>query len=73
MSSRFVQKENTLSLESFQIGYEFDPQLAGKLGISGMRINAYMNNIFRLSTIKEERGTSYPFARSVSLALSFTL
>lgn len=73
MSSRFVQKENTLTLESFQIGYEFDPGFAKKLGISGLRVNAYMNDIFRISTIKEERGTDYPFARSVSLALSFTL
>ncbi len=73
MSSRFVQEENTLALESFQIGYEFDPVFAKKLGISGLRVNAYMNDIFRISNIKEERGTDYPFARNVSLALSFTL
>ena len=73
MSSRFVQTENTLTLESFQVGYEFDPIFARKLGISGLRINAYMNDIFRVSSIREERGTSYPFARSISFALSFTL
>lgn len=73
MSSRFVQKENTLTLESVQVGYEFDPAFARKLGISGLRLNAYMNDIFRVSSIKEERGTDYPFARSVSFALSFTL
>ncbi len=73
MSSRFVQEENVLKLESLQIGYEFDPSFARSLGISGLRLNAYMNDIFRLSNIKEERGTSYPFARSVSFALSFTL
>ena len=73
MSSRFVQKDNTLTLESLQLGYEFDPAFARKLGISGLRINAYMNDIFRVSSIKEERGTDYPFARSVSFALSFTL
>ena len=73
MSSRFVQTENTLTLESLQVGYEFDPAFARKLGISGLRINAYMNDVFRVSSIKEERGTSYPYARSVSFALSFTL
>ncbi|MCF0176585.1 MAG: SusC/RagA family TonB-linked outer membrane protein, partial [Bacteroidales bacterium] len=72
MSSRFVQTENTLSLESFQIGYEFEPELARKLGLEGLRLNAYMNNIFRLSTIKEERGISYPYAKSVTFALSLT-
>ena len=73
MSSRFVQRENTLTLESLQIGYEFEPQIARMLGLSGIRLNAYMNDIFRASTIKQERGTSYPFARSFSFALSLTL
>ena len=31
------------------------------------------NDIFRISSIKQERGTSYPFARSFSFALSLTL
>jgi hypothetical protein len=73
MSSRFVQKDNTLSLESFRIGYEFSPELAKTLGLSSLRLNAYMNDIFRISSIKMERGTTYPFARSVSFALSLTL
>ena len=73
MSSRFIQKDNTLSLESFRIGYEFSPEIANKLGLSSLRLNAYMNDIFRISSIKMERGTSYPFARSVSFALSLTL
>jgi len=73
MSSRFVQKDNTLSLESFRIGYEFSPEVARSLGLSSLRLNAYMNDIFRISSIKMERGTSYPFARSVSFALSLTL
>ena len=73
MSSRFVQRENTLTLESLQVGYEFEPQVARSLGLSGLRVNAYMNDIFRISSIKQERGTSYPFARSFSFALSLTL
>ena len=73
MSSRFVQKDNSLSLEALRIGYEFSPELVHKWGLGSLRLNAYMNDIFRLSTIKMERGTSYPFARSVSFALSLTL
>ena len=73
MSSRFVQKDNSLSLESLRIGYEFSPELVHKWGLGSLRLNAYMNDIFRLSTIRMERGTSYPFARSVSFALSLTL
>lgn len=73
MSSRFVQKDNSWSLESLRIGYEFDPAVARRFGLGSIRLNAYMNDIFRLTTIKMERGTSYPYARSVSFALSLTL
>lgn len=73
MSSRFVQKENSLSLESFRIGYEFTTGWIRTIGFSSLRINAYMNDIFRLSSIKSERGTDYPFARSMSFSLSFNL
>ena len=73
MSSRFVQEENTLSLESFRIGYEFNPETAHKLGVGSLRVNAYMNEILRLSSIRTERGTSYPFSRSMSVSLSVTI
>lgn len=73
MSSRFIQKDNSWSLESLRVGYEFDPNIARRFGLSSIRLSAYMNDVFRLSTIKMERGTSYPYARSVSFALSLTL
>ena len=34
-----------------------------------MTIRVYMNDIFRLSTVKEERGLDYPFARTVAFSL----
>lgn len=73
MSSRFVQRDNSWSLESLRVGYEFDPAVAHRFGLGSIRLSAYMNDIFRLTTIKMERGTSYPYARSVSFALSLTL
>lgn len=73
MSSRFIQKDNSVTLESLRIGYEFyGKRINDYLGVNTLRINAYMNDVFRLSTIKAERGISYPFARTVSLALSLT-
>lgn len=73
MSSRFIQKDNSLTLESLRIGYEFyGKRINEYLGINTLRINAYMNDVFRVSTIKAERGITYPFARSISLALSLT-
>lgn len=32
-----------------------------------------MTDLFRISTIKQERGTSYPFARTMSLGFNITL
>lgn len=73
MTSRFVQKDNSFALESFRIGYEFDNNWVKQIGFSSLRLNAYMNDIFRISTLKTERGIDYPFARSISFALSFNL
>lgn len=70
MSSRFVEDDNTLSLESFRVGYEFDPSAIKKFGLKALRLNAYMNDVFKISSIKTERGTEYPFARSFSLSIS---
>lgn len=70
ISSRFVQKNNYLVLESVRVGYEFDGAWMQKARISGLTLSAYMNDIARWSTIEDERGIDYPFARSVSFALS---
>ena len=72
MSSRFVQKNNSLTLQSVNVGYDFY-KFAKQIGIESLRLSAYMNDVFWLSTMKQERGTDYPFARSVTFALSFTL
>lgn len=72
MSSRFVQKNNSFTLTSLQLGYDFY-QIAHKLGVQALRVSAYMNDLFWLTTIKMERGTAYPYARNFTLALSFTL
>lgn len=70
MSSRFVEDDNSIALESCRIGYEFDRKMVQKIHLQSLRINAYMNDIFRVSSIKTERGTEYPFARSVSFSVS---
>ena len=71
MSSRFIQKENVVSMESVYVGYEFYEGWIKKIGLSNLKIQASMRDVFRASTIKSERGTLYPFARSLELGLSF--
>ena len=70
MSSRFVRTENTFSGESISVGYESSAAWIRKIGAEGVTFRAYMNDIFRVSSFKEERGTDYPFARTVSFSLS---
>lgn len=71
ITSRFVQPNDYITLESVRVGYEFEMDLIKAMGLSSLTLSAYMNDIFRFGTMKTERGIDYPFARSVSFALSF--
>ena len=70
MSSRFIVTENTFSGESISLGYETTAGWVKYLGAEGLTVRAYMNEIFRISSFKEERGIEYPFARSMTFSLS---
>ena len=70
MSSRFVVTENTFSGESISVGYETTAGWLKTFGAEGFTFRAYMNEIFRLSSFKEERGIEYPIARTVTFSLS---
>ena len=69
ISSRFVRDNNLLRGESFSLGYETQASWLKKIGASSLTFRAYMNDLFNISSIKEERGIDYPFARSVSFSL----
>ena len=69
MSSRFVVTENTFSGEAISVGYETTATWLRYAGIQGLNLRAYMNDIFRISSFKEERGIEYPFARTVTFSL----
>lgn len=72
MSSRFVQRNNSLNMQSLNINYDFY-QVARKLHVEAFRLSFYCNDLFWLTTIKQERGTGYPYARSYTFGLSITL
>lgn len=69
ISSRFIETENVFSGESISVGYESHAKFLTQLGISSLTFRAYMNDIFRVSNIKNERGLDYPFERSFSFSL----
>ena len=70
ISSRFVQKENTLQLTSLSLSYDLNRAWIRKFGLNTMRLSFYMNDVFRASTVKNERGLDYPFQRSFVFGLN---
>ncbi|MGX5816843.1 SusC/RagA family TonB-linked outer membrane protein [Chitinophaga lutea] len=71
MSSRFVQKDNNLVGESINVGWQFlADSWIRHLSMKSLRVTAFMNDIFRASTVHTERGIDYPFANTVSMSLN---
>ncbi|WP_221929343.1 SusC/RagA family TonB-linked outer membrane protein [Saccharicrinis carchari] len=71
-SSRFVMDENTISGESINISYEIPQKIINNIGMSSLTVLANMNDFFYSSTVKEERGIFYPYAKSVSFSIAAT-
>ena len=64
-----MQKYNNLSFSSLTVGYNFDRRLISRMKMSMLRLEAGVNDIFNVSSVKRERGLSYPFARSVNFSV----
>lgn len=70
-SSRFVMQENTLECRSINVSYDFNANWLQKhLAMNYLSLGFYTEDVFRISTIKQERGISYPFARKYSVSLT---
>ena len=52
------------------LGYDWEAKWLDQVGISYLTITGYMEDVFRISSIKQERGLSYPFSRKFSVSLS---
>lgn len=72
-TSRFVQDYNMLSWNSLELGYDMPADLTKKLNLSMCRFTLGMTDLLHLSSVKQERGTSYPFARTVSFSVKISL
>ena len=72
-SSRFIMDENEFALKTINLSYRMDAQHQrglAKVGIDALMVGMYVEDVFRISTVKMERGIDYPFSRSVSLSLN---
>lgn len=70
MSSRFVELDNQLIGESFNLGWRMSNGWIRKLSLQSLSFNFYLNDLFWLETVKTERGTDYPFSRSSSFSIN---
>ncbi len=67
-TSRFVQNENTINCQNINLQYDVKSKYIIKnLGLESLSFSANVADAFYFSTVKQERGTSYPFSRQFSL------
>ena len=72
-TSRFVQDYNLFTLSSLTIYYDFrNCKFVKNSFLERLKVSAYTNDLFVISSIKTERGTDYPFARTFSLSAQLT-
>ncbi len=71
-TSRFVEKENYIQLQSLSLSYDFSGKRLQSWGIQRLKLSAIGNDIFTSSTVRMERGTAYPYARTFSLSAQLT-
>jgi hypothetical protein len=71
-TSRFVQDKNDLTIAAVNVYYLFGKKFVSRLGMQRLKLAFNMNEVATFSTIRIERGTQYPFSRTVSFSLSTT-
>lgn len=71
-TDRFAEKENTLTLTALNLSYEFPEKIVSKLKMRNLRVGMNFTDLFRLSTVKIERGTEYLYSQGFELTLNTT-
>ncbi len=73
-SSRYVMNENVLELQSVSLQYRWDNNwLKTKTPLQSVIFGVNMSDLFYWSSVKVERGLSYPFSRNVQASIKFML
>jgi TonB-linked SusC/RagA family outer membrane protein len=70
-TTRFVEDLNELVFSSVSLMYDLRAVLARRK-INNVRVGFNMNDLARISSMKTERGLSYPFARTLSFSVQAT-
>ena len=72
-TDRFAEKENTLSLGSLNLCYEFSDKVCKQMKLRNLRLGVNFTDILRFSTVKIERGTDYLYSQGFEFYLNVTL
>lgn len=71
-TSRFVMDDNVLELQSVSLQYRWDSDwIRQHTGLQSITFGVNMNNLFHWSSVKQERGIDYPFARNIQGSIRF--
>lgn len=73
LTDRFAEEENTLTLSSLNLSYEFNDDVCNKLKVRNLRTGINFTDILRLSTVKIERGTDYLYSQGFEFFVNVSL
>ncbi len=72
-TSRFVQDYSLFTLASLTLYYDFrNCSFVKNSFMERLKVSAFTNDLFVVSSVKTERGIDYPFARTFSLSAQIT-
>lgn len=70
VTSRFVQRNNYVEINSVTIGYDLPRHILNRWKVNTCRVQVTSNELGRISSIDTERGTEFPYARTINLTLN---
>ncbi|MCF0183754.1 MAG: SusC/RagA family TonB-linked outer membrane protein [Bacteroidaceae bacterium] len=72
-TDRFAEQENTLTLQTLNLSYQFGENICKRIHVRNLRVGINFTDLFRISTVKTERGTDYPYSQGFEFNLGVTL
>ena len=71
-TDRFVENDNELWLSSLYLQYNVPATFLKKIHVQKLYVGIGTEDLFRITSAKYERGTSYPYSRSINMSASLT-
>jgi TonB-linked outer membrane protein, SusC/RagA family len=68
----FIHKDNIFSCGNINLEYSFPRRLVSRLGVEYLSLGVNLSDIFYFSSIRRERGTSYPFSYNPNFLITCT-